>query len=549
MPELKITNAVQEIAEDATAVTGTFEVIDPDSDAGTAQTFQIKGVEGVEGVEDTILKEGTQPTEGKTGGSSATFTTDYGTLTLNPEGTWEYELDNTSEAVRALADGDTKTETFEVTVIDEHGATSTQTITVTIKGTNDTPQFDADPNRLLVVESGVGRLDEHTFVDNSNPATQGDENAPYEGLTTVNGQFTVSDVDHDARLQIAVDSVKPEYIDSDGNPIDEPQALDNEAAYNSYDPNNRESKVDVDGTYGRLTLHADGFYTYTLDESKIKVDSLAEGEVAHDTFLIYVRDEKGAWTTQTLIVDVHGTNDRPTLGLSKDVLEVTEAGQAIDEETGKQYDVSKEIDKGTAEGADVDNGAQLTYAFINEDGETVTEIDTEYGKLTIDSVTGEYQFKIYNHAGKVNELKAGDTVNLGEFTIRVTDENGAFAEDTIAVKINGSNDKPVMEGSSVSVKEFGVANGGNVELSKYSNESNVQKIKVTDRDGDTEFTFAITNEGAVDDGNGIQHLDTDYGTYFLNTKTGEYWFELNNDSPKVNELKAEKSLEHRTNRA
>ena len=544
VPELKIKDAVQEIAEDATAVSGTFEVIDPDSDAGTAQTFQIKGVEGVEGVEDTSLKDGTQPTEGKTGGSSATFTTDYGTLTLNPGGTWEYKLDNTSEAVQALKDGETKTETFEVTVKDEHGATSTQTITVTIKGTNDTPHFVTDPNRLSVVEHGVGRVDENTFIDNTdnNPDNNGDENAEYTGGPFyADGKFTVSDVDHDAVLKIGAAHVTE--TNPDGTPKLPPADL-GDAGYHDYTPGeNDPGTTTIDGTYGFLEFRTDGSYTYTVaDDSNEAVNKLAENETAHDTFLIYVRDENGAWTTKTLIVDVHGTNDRPTLTLKNDynfeTLEVIEAGQYLKED-GSVDHVGKPEAHGTAEGTDVDNGAQFTYALIDEAGKAVTKIVNEYGELIINSETGRYSFILYNHKDIVNELKAGDEIPF-TYTIRVTDEYGAYDEKPIDILIKGSDDMPHVEGSSVSVKEFGVTNGGNVELSKYSNESNVQKIKVTDNDGDTEFTFAITNNGASDVGaDGIQHLVvTGYGTYFLNTKTGEYWFELNNDSDKVNGLKA-----------
>ncbi|WP_300833062.1 VCBS domain-containing protein, partial [uncultured Bilophila sp.] len=116
VPELKIENAEQHLTEDGDtpSVSGTFEVIDPDSDAGTKQTFQIEGDKNTPG-------EGTEGTRTTEGGTPATFTTDYGTLTLDPvTGEWKYELDNDSEAVQSLAKDETKTETFEVTVFDEH---------------------------------------------------------------------------------------------------------------------------------------------------------------------------------------------------------------------------------------------------------------------------------------------------------------------------------------------------------------------------------------------------------------------------------------------
>ncbi|EPE99333.1 VCBS domain-containing protein, partial [Rhizobium grahamii] len=71
----------------------------------------------------------------------------YGTLTWNAAtGAYTYTLDNTKDAVQALAKGELRLETFTFTVADEHGATSTRTLTVTITGTNDAPVAQAQVN-------------------------------------------------------------------------------------------------------------------------------------------------------------------------------------------------------------------------------------------------------------------------------------------------------------------------------------------------------------------------------------------------------------------
>ena len=72
-------------------------------------------------------------------------------------GQWTYALNNASDKVQQLNAGETKVETFEVTVTDEHGATSTQTISVTITGTNDIPVIDTDQSNfhLDFKEQGV----------------------------------------------------------------------------------------------------------------------------------------------------------------------------------------------------------------------------------------------------------------------------------------------------------------------------------------------------------------------------------------------------------
>ena len=166
-PELSIANAAQGIHEDTASVGGTFAVQDPDSDSGQNQTFHI------EGGSNTPAADGTSPSDGShsaIGSTDATFTTDYGKLTLDPAtGQWTYALNNASDKVQQLNAGETKVETFEVTVTDEHGATSTQTITVTITGTNDIPVIDTDQSNfhLDFKEQGVYQ-----------PSENGDGNTP-----------------------------------------------------------------------------------------------------------------------------------------------------------------------------------------------------------------------------------------------------------------------------------------------------------------------------------------------------------------------------------
>ncbi|WP_367304670.1 VCBS domain-containing protein, partial [Bacillus velezensis] len=49
----------------------------------------------------------------------------YGTFTVDQSGNWKFELDNASDKVQALTDGETVTDTITVTVDDGHGGTAT----------------------------------------------------------------------------------------------------------------------------------------------------------------------------------------------------------------------------------------------------------------------------------------------------------------------------------------------------------------------------------------------------------------------------------------
>ena len=67
----------------------------------------------------------------------------FGTLTLNPTtGAWSYAPQN-FVAINALAEGATATDSFEFKVIDSDGASTTQVLTITYSGTNDTPLLTA----------------------------------------------------------------------------------------------------------------------------------------------------------------------------------------------------------------------------------------------------------------------------------------------------------------------------------------------------------------------------------------------------------------------
>ncbi len=63
----------------------------------------------------------------------------YGSLVLNANGTYTYTLDDTKAATNALAQDQQVSETFNYTIRDAAGATSSSTLTIGITGSNDAP--------------------------------------------------------------------------------------------------------------------------------------------------------------------------------------------------------------------------------------------------------------------------------------------------------------------------------------------------------------------------------------------------------------------------
>ena len=145
----------------------------------------------------------------------------------------------------------TATDVFTYTVADANGATSSTTLTITITGTNDAPVAVADGNAGdAVIESGV------------NPG-----NTPFAGDPSAAGNVLTNDTDVDSGDSKTVTAV-------DGSALNVGQPLV--------------------GTYGTLTLVADGTWSYTLDNADPDTEALAQGETATDVFTYTVSDANGA---------------------------------------------------------------------------------------------------------------------------------------------------------------------------------------------------------------------------------------------------------------
>ncbi|MBB5042376.1 VCBS domain-containing protein [Shinella fusca] len=109
-------------------------------------------------VEDaTLIATGTVKASDADLGDTLTFTGNaagvYGDFSIDPAtGNWTFALNNA--VAQALGEGTTQQETFAVTVADEHGATTTQSVTVTISGKNDVPVVSG-PVLGAAVEDGA----------------------------------------------------------------------------------------------------------------------------------------------------------------------------------------------------------------------------------------------------------------------------------------------------------------------------------------------------------------------------------------------------------
>lgn len=587
-PELSIANAAQDIHEDTASVGGTFAVQDPDSDSGQNQTFHI------EGGSNTPAADGTSPSDGShsaTGSTDATFTTDYGKLTLDPAtGQWTYALNNASDKVQQLNAGETKVETFEVTVTDEHGATSTKTITVTITGTNDIPVIDTDQSNfhLDFKEQGVYQPSENG--DGNTPTTPGGTGEGQHQTGTLSGRIFASDADKENGAGSTEHDVNKLnfHVEHAGSSLTDGGASTTVTGTGT--PGTGDVVYAYTSAYGTLTFRADGSYEYTLNNKNPgeagadgnAVNNLALGQTVTETFTVYVTDaQTGRSVPQTITVTINGTNDVPTLDLSNDNLNdllggdgnlhVVEDGVGREDANTPTTDPGKEntsftghtTDTGTASGNDVDAGHILYFGAVA--GEATKTFDPsvfntadstatggaassvvaggQYGSLTINS-NGSYTYAMKGEGENVSfeldgktytsldQLAEGDTI-YETFTIYVRDEHNAWTAKTVTVAIHGTNDIPTLD---ITGSDWNITQGGDLSI------DGIFTVTDNDRDAGTDQAFHIaggkdtsgtgTDGAHGTDGDTNATFTTDYGTLTLDPATGQWTYEANPDAIK-----------------
>jgi VCBS repeat-containing protein len=111
------------------------------------------------------------------------------TLTLNADGTFNYSPNG---AFNWLAEGETAIDTFEYTVSDSQGATSTATVVVTIVGENEPPEAGDDFVRTPVGEPVVIPVLTNDVDANGDPLAVIIVDPPANGTAVVNADGTIT---------------------------------------------------------------------------------------------------------------------------------------------------------------------------------------------------------------------------------------------------------------------------------------------------------------------------------------------------------------------
>ena len=355
---------------------------------------------------------------------------DYGTFSLNANtGVWAYTLDN--NLANALAEGESKTETFTATVTDDKGAIASQSVDIMINGANDAPVITTDvPNSNgTVVEAG--NLDDGTIT---------------LGTPNTGGTLTATDVDNGATAAWSVNKTA--------------------------------------GDYGTFSLNANtGVWAYTLDNNL--ANALAEGESKTETFTATVTDDKGAIASQSVDITINGTNDSPTIS-GKNTGSVTEAagtsrssndnhdsknsnddcsgttgsstsllnifglltpkettGSTSNDDNHDSKNSNDDCSGTTGSSAGVPTATGILVSNDVDHGATafwsVNTAKGVYGDFAIDQA-GKWIYTLDNTSGgAADKLNSGD-VKTETFMAKVTDDKGAWVTQPVTITVNGVSD-------------------------------------------------------------------------------------------------------------
>ncbi len=253
----------------------------------------------------------------------------------------------------------------------------------------------------------------------------------------------------------------------------------------------------VSSTYGNLSVNSStGTWTYTLNNAATATQLLNEGQSVTQTYTVRVTETSGAYTDETITVTVNGANDAPVITNSAAARtgNVTEAGNlANGTPTAGTPSAS-----GTLTASDVDANATRTWSLQGA-------ASTTYGGMTINSSTGVWTYTLNNSAAATQSLSEGESVSQS-YTVRVTDNFGAYTDQQVVVIIAGTDDLGIV------VEAGNAANGAAI-----AGDSSASGMGSLDPSLGATPTWSVQSSPA-----------TTYGSMGINSSTGEWTYALGN---------------------
>jgi len=351
----------------------------------------------------------------------ATDTINTGTLA------WHFSLPDNDPTLQSLAQGQTITQVYTITITDVHGAFVTQDVTITITGTNDAPVLSADASIHHAVEV---------------PDTTG---APNSVVDTATGTLAFADLDlsdtHTATAALHPGATS--VVWSGGNYNDIPQA--------TRDALNSATTVAV--TENNTDANNQGSVGWEFKLPDNLFDFLADGETLTLIYDLTVTDNNGVSSTQQITVQIGAANDQP-------VISVIDNGAAVKEDVDPVSGVLK--DTGSVTFTDTDlTDTHTAHVVYNNDATASAGVSPALAAALITAlsvpttalVAGDHDFNwdFALNTSLVQYLAEGETITAS-YTITVDDNtgetNGISAGQVVTVTITGTNDAPTITSGS-----------------------------------------------------------------------------------------------------
>ncbi|MGX9357407.1 VCBS domain-containing protein [Roseobacteraceae bacterium S113] len=382
---------------------------------------------------------------------------------------WTFTVSD--EDIEDLGDGVSETQTYTFAITDDMGSTQEETVTITITGSDDAPEIAiGGPDSAPFLGGGVVEAGETPFLPfdpfettKGSDALDGDgdgekDQSAISGTVNVElgeGVFNWSDPDagETAMLRITSAAHTMSFEGFDGGEDDSDPV---------FAPVTTETPTELQGTYGTLTIHSDGSYTYQLNDDLETTEGLDAGENATEVFAYVLSTgvEGSETTTGTLAIDILGANDAPVVANATSSADVSES-PAVE---GDPITAS-----GTIAVSDVDDDDTVMIAVVSSvatDGitEGLTAETSELQDLVSlpgMELTGEELFNFpvpigavsfatsagvsWNFSGMESTfdyLAEGEMLDL-TYTVDIYDQWGASATHDVTITVTGTNDAPV----------------------------------------------------------------------------------------------------------
>jgi uncharacterized repeat protein (TIGR01451 family) len=310
-----------------------------------------------------------------------------------------------------LAKGETIVLTYEITLKDNHGGSTKQTVKMTVTGTDDKPVF--------ATATGA------TLSEQTNHSLSLSPDTAHIAL-----QFTDVDLNNTGHTACVLS------VSATGNTSG--------ILPGSFGTAELMSFFDIDNVV-KNAGSSNGVVNTTFSAPDLAFDYLAAGEQIQITYVVQVDDKKGGLSTQNVTVTVNGTNDKPVVLAFPESAHLTEDHNltggnltAHGDFLFSDLDLSDTHTVSTTVTATRSGGGAVPISNADLIDAMGALIDPDSTSHVLGEV--DWNFALPNSA--VDFLAEGETLTL-KYQITVTDPSGASDTEEVCITVLGIN-KPVV---------------------------------------------------------------------------------------------------------